>query len=234
MIGLGLGALSSIPQWITGYSQGNRADQLANGLVRPEFKIPQAEEDALASAKAQAAMTQLPGQAAIEGRLDQTTANTVANIQKMGIGGSTAINGAGVAYGNQLGAENNLGIAGAQMRLNNQQILRDQEGKMADWEGKQQDWNTLDPYMQKVNTIQALREGQIRNENSAWKNLFGMGANFFGGMAGEKKDNMDWLNGFGGGSNGMSSSQADPSSPFFKTDFGTKPLFDKFQYGLPQ
>ena len=223
-LGLLLGAASAIPQWLTGYNQGEKADSLSNGLVRPDFTIPQAEQDALASAKSQASMTQLPGQAAIEGRLDQTTANTVDMIKKLSAGGPEAINGAGVAYGNLLGKENELGVAGAQMRLNNNQILRNEDHTMAGYQEKKWDWEKAQPYQQTTQAIQALREGQIRNENSAWKNILGVGANFFGGM-GDSNNNSDWTKMLG---NGSTTATSDPNSPLFKTDFGSKPLFDSF------
>src|SRR6478609_5476279 len=126
--GVGLGLLSGVPQWMAGYDQEEKANELAKGLVRPDFEIPQAEKEALASAKAQAGRTRLPGQDAIEGRLDSTTANTIAMIERMGIGGPTSINAASSAYGNQLEKENELGIASGNMALKNQDIYRDQLG----------------------------------------------------------------------------------------------------------
>lgn len=208
-VGLGLGLASSIPQWLTGRDQDIRADELSQGLERPFMDIPASQNRALASAEAQAKLAQLPGYNAISGQLDQTTAAQVAMIERMGVGGPTSINAASRAYGMQQEKENELGIAGAQMRLRNQQILRDELGDQAQWEQEKWNWNERMPYEAKVKAIEALREGAIRNKNSAWKNIFGFGANVFSGMDGGEP----WWKGlsFGSGGNPPSAATTQPS-----------------------
>lgn len=153
--------------------QGKRADELQRNTVRPLFNIPESEKKSLLSAEEQARMTRLPGQSAIEGRLDQTTANQVNMVERMGTGGATSINAASRAYGMQQDKENELGIAAANMRLNNQQILRDELDENAQWQNKAWEWDTANPYMQKMAAIAALREAQLRNRNTGVKNLIG-------------------------------------------------------------
>jgi hypothetical protein len=202
-IPIALSAISTIPQWIAGYNQGNRADQLARNLVRPEFEIPESAKRALASAEAQSQMARLPGQDAIEGRLDQTTANKIAMIERMSMGGPTAINAAGSAYGQQMDAENQLGVEAANMRLRNQEILRNQLGQMSQWENQKWSWDKRLPFEQTAAAIEALREGSMRNKNAAWKDIFGSAANIslMAGMGGNEEGG-NWLSKiFGGGNN---------------------------------
>lgn len=164
---------SSAYDWWTSRQQGKRADAMQKNNVRPTLAIPESEQRSLASAENQAKMDRLPGQSAIEGRLDQTTANQVAMVERQGIGGATSINAASSAYGMQQNKENELGIAAANMKLNNQQILRDELDENSQWQQKAWEWNVADPYMTKQTAISSLREAQLRNRNTGFKNLVG-------------------------------------------------------------
>lgn len=172
--GLAIGVGSSLYQGYQAYKQGERADELAakNG-ARPMMPIAQGYTDALESAKAQAKLTRLPGQSAIEGRLDQTTANQISMLDRSSLGGADMINAAGRVYGNQQAKENELGVQAAGMRLHNQDILRNEEHNMGAQQNLQFDTNQLQPWKDNAAAIAALREGSMRNMNSALKNVFG-------------------------------------------------------------
>lgn len=176
-VSAGLSALSTLPNWYQSWKQSERADELAQGLKRPDFEIPQSEIDSLNSAKAQAGMTRLPGQSAIEGRLDQNTANQIADIQRMGTGGPNDINAAARAYGMQQEGENKLGIEASNMYLRNQDILRSQLDQNAQWQQKAWEWDKKMPYENTAAAIGALRESSARNFDTGWKDLLGGGAN---------------------------------------------------------
>jgi hypothetical protein len=176
-VGAGLSALSTLPNWYQSWKQSERADELAQGLKRPDFEIPQSEIDSLNSAKAQAGMTRLPGQSAIEGRLDQNTANEISDIQRMGTGGPNDINAAARAYGMQQENENKLGIEASNMYLRNQDILRNQLDQNAEWQQKEWEWDKKMPYENTAAAIGALRESSARNFDTGWKDLLGGGAN---------------------------------------------------------
>lgn len=241
LLGLGMGAASALPQWLTGLTQGNTADQLAKDLVRPDFDIPDSAKRALTSAEEQASRNELPGAATIRGQLDQTTANTLATIERLSMDPVMSINSASRAYGNQLEKETDLGIESARMKLRNQDVLRNELGNMADWENQKWMWDERLPYEQRAKAIESLREGSIRNKNAAWKDFIGSGINFGlmdmmdGGSGG------DWWNQLftKQGNNGINPAiptpaYNDPNSPLFKTDYGSKPLFDKFDLGIPR
>lgn len=234
---IALSALSTIPQWMASSEQQKRADELARNLVRPEFEIPESAKRALSSAEAQAQMTRLPGQSAIEGRLDQTTANKIAMIERMSMGGPTAINAAGSAYGQQMDAENALGIEAANMRLRNQEILRNQLDKMGSWENQKWQYDKALPFEQKTAAIEALREGALRNKNAAWKDIFGSAANIalmgaFGG--GEGGEGGDWLSMlFGGGGKTGSTGAGGSTSTGMSTGFSL-PATSQFDFMKPK
>jgi hypothetical protein len=224
---IALSMASTIPQWMAARDQNRRANDLAANLVRPDFTIPESARRSLGSAEAQANMTRLPGQDAIEGRLDQTTANKIAMVERMSMGGPTAINAAGSAYGQQMDAENQLGVQAANMRLNNQQILRNELGQMAGWENQGWNWDKRIPFEQTATAIEALREGAMRNRNAAWKDIFGSAANLT--MMGTKFANNGtgtgnqtggsswWDNLFGGkqGNPSFASSTSVGDSPYY-------------------
>lgn len=241
LIGLGLSLASSIPQWLTGDDQEDRARALEKNLVRPDFTIPGSELESLQLAKDMAS-TGMPGLGAAQGRLDQTTANTIATIERLGVGGPTSINAASRAYGNQLNAENDLAVKDAEFRQRNKQLLGQELDENAQWQLEEWNWDKRLPYENTAAAIQALREGSMRNKNAAWKDLLGTGANFLLGMGGDDGNPFAGL--FSGGKSGSGGSMSnslrftsvdprtsDPSSPFFKTEFGQKPLFESLSYG---
>ncbi len=176
-ISLVSGLASSAYDWWQSEQQRERADELARNNVRPTMTIPKSEQESLGSARHQAALTRLPGQSAIEGRLDKITADQVGLVERQGVGGPTSINAASRAYGDQQDKEVDLGVASANMRLHNQDILRNELDENAQWEQKVWDWNTGQPYLDKQKAIAALRGAHLANQNTAVKNLIGTAAN---------------------------------------------------------
>lgn len=173
----GLSALSTLPNWYQSWKQSERADELAKGLKRPDFEIPQSELESLASAQAQAGMTRLPGQSGIEGQLESTAANEVANVERMGTGGVNDINAASRVYSNLQGKQNELGVKASDMWLRNQDVLRSQLDQNAEWQQKKWEWDKQQPYENTAKAISALREGSARNFDTGWKDLFGGASN---------------------------------------------------------
>lgn len=174
---LALGAIASaagsLPKWYQAWKQSNLADDMQKDLKRPDFEIPKSEIESLQSAQAQAGMTRLPGQSAMEGRLDQNTANQINTIQRMGTGGANDINAASRAYGMQQEGENTLGLNAANMFLGNQQILRNELNQNAEWQNKQWQWDKQMPYETSARAIAALKQSSAENLNSAVGDITG-------------------------------------------------------------
>lgn len=208
IVPIGLSMAQSIPNWMAGIKQSRTADKLQSELQRPDFEIPESQKQALQSAKNQASMTRLPGQSAIEGRLDQTTANQLDMIERMGVGGATSLNAASQAFSNQQSKENELGVQAAENYNRNQQMLRSQLDRMSDWEFKKWTWDKQLPYQNKAEAIAALREGSMRNIDNAFKDTFGGAANMLLADSLYGNKDLSWVDRmFGGGGK-----STDPSS----------------------
>lgn len=170
-------AISSLPSWYQAWKQDQQANELAKNLHRPDFEIPESEKAALENAKAVASMTRLPGQSGIEGKLERTAADEVANVERMGTGGANDINAASRIYSGLQTKENELGISAANMFLGNQGVLRNQLNTDAEWQNKKWAWDKQMPYINTANSIAALRGASTQNFNNAWQDVFGGGAN---------------------------------------------------------
>lgn len=166
-----IGAASNLPSMILGGSQLFKSHKMRP--KRPQYEIPLAEQQALQLAKNMGAQTRLPGQEAIEGQLDETTANTLSSIERMGYGGASDINAASRAYGNQQDKETQLGVAAAG---NRQQNLRNLQGALshyATYEDKKWNLNELQPYEQDAKAKAALYEGGMTNLSGGLKDIAG-------------------------------------------------------------
>lgn len=207
-----VGTTKSILDYYDAKKQEKKAKKLESELSRPDYLIPPSEKAALESAKAQASMRRLPNQSAIEGRLDQTTASKIAMLERLGGGGATTINAAARAYGDQMDAENELGVAAGNMYLRNQDIYRNELHNMGDYEMKQWDWDTRMPYEQKAAAVMALKEAAARNKRAARDNFFGTQSQFFQSNPFGKVGNM------GGGGQSTPPPTANPYQTGIVTD----------------
>lgn len=247
MVPIAISMAQSIPNWVAGFEQRNLAKKLQGELNRPEFEIPEAADKALRSAETQAGMTRLPGQSGIEGRLDQTTANQIDMIERMGPGGPTSLNAASMAYGNQQSKENELGIAAAENWNRNQEGLRRELAQMSEWEYKKWAWDKKMPYENKADAIRALTEGSMRNFDNAAKDVFGGAANMLLADSLYGNKDLSWVDRMFGAKN---ESVLPKDSPLFenpatkglgdkKADYvpmlpGAKSVWEKFNHGLPK
>ena len=203
IVPIALSLAQSIPNWMAGIKQNRLANDLQSELKRPDFEIPESQTQALNSAKTQASMTRLPGQSGIEGRLDQTTANQLDSIERLGVGGTMGLNAASQAYGNQQAKENELGVAASQQWTRNQDILRSQLDRMSEWEFKKWALDKQMPYQNKAEAIAALREGSMRNIDNAAKDTFGGAANMLLADSLYGNKDLSWVDRmFGGGKEG--------------------------------
>lgn len=191
---------STISQSQTAIDQRHQAKELEKNNIRPIYTTPASETEALRLARlaSENDISRLPGQAGIEGRLDQTTANQISMLERMSMGGPDLINAASIAYGNQQQAENQLGVEAARYsadvnRFNDQNYQR-QLGIDADYQDKAWDWNFRMPYDQRYALMQALKGASQQNSNESWNTSVGGAKDFFSsffsyGMAGSDSSN---------------------------------------------
>lgn len=153
-----------------GLYQTIKANQLKKQLgERPAYEIPEAQRQALESAKRQAYSTELPGQSILERKLGESTAAGVSNIKDAASSGSSALQAMLQTQGQEQDALSNIGVKAAENYNQNQGMLRGQQGLMAQYQDKALDINKMQPYQQKAATIAALT-------GSGLQNLFGAGA----------------------------------------------------------
>jgi len=164
-------AVSNLPGMVLGGSQLMKSNRM--NPVRPEYEIPESEKRALGVAEGLASQTRLPGQSAIEGRLDQTTANSLATIERMGYGGASDINAASRAFGNQQDKETELGVAAAGFNIQNQKNLEGALSRMATYEDKQWQINEQQPFLDDSRAKAALYEGGMENLVGGFKDTAG-------------------------------------------------------------
>lgn len=247
---IALSLAQSIPNWMAGIKQNRLANDLQSELKRPDFEIPESQTQALNSAKNQASMTRLVGQSGIEGRLDQTTANQLDSIERLGVGGAMGLNAASQAYGNQQAKENELGVAASQQWTRNQDVLRSQLDRMSEWEFKKFVWDKQLPYQNKAEAIAALREGSMRNIDSAVKDTFGGAANMLLADSLYGNKDLSWVDRMFGGSGETKlmnqqgvdeNAKPDITTTFEETyplarefSLNTKPLWSQFDMGMPK
>ncbi len=157
--------------------QAHKASKLG-ATERPEYQIPQAQMQALNNAKYMASQTELPGQNIMQQRIDQGSAGALSNLKDVSQSGSAL--GANIAniYRGNVGAQNQLNLAGAQNWNANQANLRNELGNMATAEDRQWTINKFDPYRNNMAASSALREGAFRNLSSAGSDIAAMGAGY--------------------------------------------------------
>jgi len=126
---------------------------------RPEMKVPGSVMTATKNIQDQASNVLLPGQSAIEGNIDQQTANILQNIERMG----GDVNMASRAYGQNLGSKTNLGIKAAENYNTNQGRLREQLNRVGEYERRNFDYNEAMPYQEKVRALSALKGAGLTN-----------------------------------------------------------------------
>lgn len=162
---------TKIPELILGGSQLMKSARI--NPVRPEYEIPEAENRAIGLSKNLASETRLPGQSAIEGRLDESTANELATIERMGYGGASDINAASRAYGNQQDKETQLGVSAANMRLQNQRNYQQALDRYAMFQDKKWQLNKMDPYLRDAQAKAALYQAGMTNLTGGAKDIGG-------------------------------------------------------------
>lgn len=172
-----LSLLSTLPQTAIGLGQ-TIAGFTMKKPERPTMGVPASHMAALKNAEMQAKMTRLPGQSSIEGRLDRVTGNALSTLERTGDSPTSIINSASRAYGNQLDKETELGIKAAEMQLNNQGILRNEQHNIGNWENKAWEFNEKDPYLSKMAEISALKGAGLTNMAGGMQDMLGTMANF--------------------------------------------------------
>lgn len=185
---LGAQLVAPTMQFIQGRKQGKQADELAKNLTDPVYNIPSSAEAALANAEAMARSRYMPGQTALQNRIEQGTANAMSDVMRFSRSPQDALSAI-----TAIGARNNdleldLASRAAMDYQNRQAQLRQQQGIMAGYEEKKWTNDVLNKFLRDSAAASALENASIRNKYEAVKGAANAAGTFMGGL---KTGNVD-------------------------------------------
>lgn len=172
--------VSAIPE-IYKFAQGVKDKNLAKDFAnkpRPtlDVPIPQAILDSVRMAKNRAGVVGIPGQGAIQNKIDGNTSAGTRSLIETQQGGASAAAGIAALDANANAATEDLGVkAGTQnladLAAYTHTTLPMLAGYEADKFNKEWDWNQRDPYLQSMAAASALRNSGEQNMYGAIDNL---------------------------------------------------------------
>lgn len=179
---LGLQLAAPTMQMIRGIKQGKQADKLSENLTDPVYNIPSSAEAALANAQAMARSRYMPGQTALQNRIEQSTANAMGDVMRFSRSPQDAMSAI-----TAIGARNNdmeldLASKSAMDYQNRQRELRQQQGIMAGYEEKKWTNDVRDKFLRDSAAASALENASIRNKYEAVKGGVNAVGTFVGGL----------------------------------------------------
>lgn len=161
-----------------GVAQMIQANKYRKQFKRPDYQIPQAQQEALLNARAMAAQTRLPGQDIMEQNIGATTAAGVKAATELGQSPSQILNAASNIYGRQMQQQNQMGIQAAQFQQGNRMNLQGQLGTMGGFQEKQWDINKMQPYEAAMHAAAQLSGAGQQNIGGAVAGAGGAGMNY--------------------------------------------------------
>jgi hypothetical protein len=203
---ISMAAMSAIPaviQGVTGLVQSQRSKNILKNLQRPTYAIPEAQTQALNRSKNLASSMNMAGQANVQQRLDQTSANALYDINQNSSSGVEALAALSGVYSNQMGQENQLGLNAAQDYERRQAMVGNELNKYAGFQDKAWDYNVNQPFQEKAAAAQALGEAGMRNKYEGMKGVVGAGVMGMK-MQNANEDNANWLKAFQGNQSSLS------------------------------
>lgn len=218
MIGAGAKAVIGGIQTVKGLSMNPE---------RPTYEIPDEAQESLNNARRVASMTEIPGASILRESLKENMANSIFSMTQAATSPSQILAGVGGMQESYANEEQKLAVAGANMYMNNQGMLRQELNRMADREDQRFVINKLNPYVEDMERKQALIGGGVQNI---------MGGVDMAGNAMGYKMQMDYLSSMMGGgtqtnppveNEPMQSNQVQPiqTPEPIKPAFGSQPAF---------
>jgi len=132
---------------------------------RPTYEIPSELSQIVGLSRSLVSQNGLPAQDLINRNLASTTAQNVNSIQETTTGGA-GLGAVAQAYGNQLGAQQNLAVQGANYQSQQVQGLQRALGMMANAKNTEFEYNKNMPYQRDL-------QSYYQNQQAGAQNLFG-------------------------------------------------------------
>lgn len=158
--------ISAIPQVFkmgSGMIQNRQANEAMDSNVRPTYSIPKEMTQSLDLIKMMQAMTEMPGQSLLEGKLDAQFANQTQDIKDVSVSSADALNSIVNAGGRQQMVMADVATQAASRKDDMTKLLMSTLGNMAQYRDKSWEINKLQPYLDKANTASALKQGGMTN-----------------------------------------------------------------------
>lgn len=172
-VGAGIAAIPEIYKIAQGFSQKRKAKKLAQ--ERPEYQIPEAQKQALATLQAGALDPRVPGETQAREALGASTQRGIEAVQQSGSSPAEIIAGISNLASQEQRGLGQIGVQGAQLREQRRGDLVQGLGRQAQFEQAQQQYNVLDPYAADMQAKAALEEGAAQNIFGGVKGLAGAG-----------------------------------------------------------
>lgn len=172
-VGAGLAAVPEVFKLFQGLSQARKAKGLAQ--KRPEYQIPEAQQERMDMLRAGALDQRIPGQTLAQEQLGKTSQRNIEAIQQSGASPAEIIAGISNVGSQERGGLQQIGVQAGQIQEQRRQALVQGLGQQAEFQQAQQQYNVLDPFAENMQAKAALEEGSRQNIYGGIKGLSGVG-----------------------------------------------------------
>jgi hypothetical protein len=159
----GISTTMGLTKGILGAVQFGRANKELRGMKAPTYTRPDEVNEMVDLYRQRAAISQLPGQEAIESGLGATVAQGISDVQKSASSSVSALGAITDLYGKKQSAIRDLGIQFAEYKAARQAELGGALDKSAGYSDKEFEMNQWLPYNVKMNELMSRRQAGAAN-----------------------------------------------------------------------
>lgn len=167
----GIGSLFSLGTAISQLIKGKKIQRKLDAQGRPIMTTPDAFNEYESMVRQKAIDPRMAGQTTMEQNVQANTANQLANIQQTAGNSNQALMAGLMA--NKLMNNNltNIGLEATQQANANKSQLYGVLGQKANMEQQQWQHNTLNPYLEQAQQVQALKQAGLTNISNSLKDV---------------------------------------------------------------
>ncbi len=154
----------------TGISQNNKANKLAENAVRPQYTIPQGEQDYMNNAKSMAGQNTYAGQQRDENNVFAGTSQALNSAAQGSASSADFLSTVAGINGNEQNAMGNIAQRGLAYQDQNKQHLNEALMSLAPYQDKQFQMNKYQPFIDQTNAARALKGAAQNNISNAFGN----------------------------------------------------------------
>ncbi len=167
LAGGGVALVGAARKGIVGMKQKKEAE--AMNPIRPEYEIPEAQQQQLALYKGLSNQSRMPGQTQMEDQINASTSTGLAAMQGAAGSAQDILAGASNMAGNQNRQLAGLGIESSRQRRQAEGLYGQSLGQMAQYQDQAFNLNEMVPFMNEVEKKEALMASGMANIDTAWQ-----------------------------------------------------------------